>query len=93
MVSEIKARAEQRFISAARDLQKVTSKELRSRLGEITFPDFEAINGIGNRAKALREALESLIHARSEVGNQEAKRGLQTSQLVGLERLTLSQAS
>lgn len=46
-------------------------------MGEISFPDFEAIDGTQNRAKALGEALENLIQKRSEVREkQEAKKGI-----------------
>ena|SRR5436305_5162314 len=70
-----KLKAEERYKSAAIDLQKVISKETCKRLREITFPQFDTLDGIENRAKALGNALEKLIQARSEVGKRrEAKK-------------------
>ena len=72
-----KLKAEERYTSAAIDLQKVIPKETCKRLGEITFPQFDTLDGIENRAKALGDALEKLIQARSEVGKRrEAKKGI-----------------
>src|SRR5271163_1618489 len=72
-----KFKAEERYTSAAVDLQKVIPKDTCKRLGEITFPQFDTIHGIENRAKALRDALEKLIQARSELGKKrEAKKGI-----------------
>jgi ribosomal protein L17 len=58
--------AQQRFVSAAQDLQKVIPKTTFSHLRNIAFPDFNAINGTPNKAKALREVLDTIIEATSE---------------------------
>ena len=69
-----KPKAEERYKSAALGLQNVIPKETCRRLGDITFAEFDTIHGSGKRAKALGDALENLIQARSEVGKkQEAK--------------------
>ena len=75
MKSENKTKAEERYKSAALELQRVIlAKNTSDRLGEIAFPNFE-IHGTENKAKALAEALESIIQARSEMKNkQELKR-------------------
>ena len=65
--SRLKTKAEERYKSAALNLQKVLPKETCTRLGEITFPKFDVIQGTENRAKALCNALENLIQARSEL--------------------------
>ena len=72
-----KLKAEERYKSAALNLQNVMPKETCRRLGDITFAEFDAIHGSGKRAKALGDALENLIQARSEVGKKkEAKKGI-----------------
>src|SRR5271170_4452042 len=72
-----KVKAEERYTSAAIDLQKVIPKDTCKRLGEITFPQFNIIHGIENRTKALEDALKQLIQTRSEVGKKrEAKKGI-----------------
>jgi hypothetical protein len=59
-------KAKKRYISAALNLQRVTSKETRGRLCHITFPDFQGIEGIGNKAVAIREVLEDVMEVRSD---------------------------
>jgi hypothetical protein len=59
-------KARKKYISAALNLQRVASKETRSRLSQIRFPDFKAIDGTGNKAAALREVLEKVMEVRSE---------------------------
>ena len=71
MASENKVKAEERYKAAALDLQRVTC----SHLGEITFPKFEVNDGTEDKAKALGQAVENIIQARSEIKKQrEAKR-------------------
>ena len=64
ILSPHRKRAEEKFISAAQELQKALPKEICNRLGKISFPKLDAVEGVADRAKALGEALESLIQAR-----------------------------
>ena len=76
-VSYNKLKAEEKYTSAAIDLQKIIPKDTCKRLGEIAFPQFDTVDGIENRAFALGDALEQLIQTRSEVGKKrEAKKGI-----------------
>ena len=75
--SGYKPKAEERYKSAALDLQKVMPKETCRRLREITFAEFDTIHGTGKRAKALGDALENLIQTRSEVRKKwDVKKGI-----------------
>ena len=63
MNSETKSKAEERYKNSSLRLQNVT----RNHLGPLSFPKFEVIEGTENKAKALREALDNVILARSEI--------------------------
>ena len=62
-LSPYRKRAEDKFLSAAQKLQKALPNEICDRLGKISFPKLDAVEGVVNKAKALSEALESLIQA------------------------------
>ena len=73
MGSGDRAKAEKRYKSAALKLQNVFPNDLRSRLKEVTFPQFEVIDAMSNKAKALGKVFEIIIQARSEI-KKESKR-------------------
>ena len=66
-----RAKAEERYKSAALKLQNVIPNDVRSRLGEVMFPQFEVIDTTRNKVKALGEVLEIIIQARSEIKKKE----------------------
>jgi len=73
MESGDRAKSEKRYKSTALKLQNVFPNDIRSRLEEVTFPQFEVIDAMRNKAKALGEVLEIIIQARSEI-KKESKR-------------------
>ena len=56
-------KAEERYKIAVQNLQNI----ICGRLGNITFPKLEGIDGIENTAKVLQQAIESIVQARSEI--------------------------
>jgi hypothetical protein len=57
-------RAEENFVSAARELQKSIPENIHDRLGKVSFPKLDGIDGVENKAAALADAMEGLIQAR-----------------------------
>src|SRR5436190_1515218 len=64
------ARAAHNFKSAVLHLKSVLPTETCTRLGEITFPDFDQIDNVHERAEALEAALEELIQARANLSKK-----------------------
>ena len=72
--SSHRRRAEGNFHAAALRLQSSLPKETCKRLGEISFPDFNILNGVEMKAGELESALEKLIEVRTELGKKEGRR-------------------
>src|SRR5277367_779294 len=72
--SSHRRRAEGNFHAAALRLQSSLPKETCTRLGEISFPDFNVINSVETKVGELEGALERLIEVRTELGKKEGRR-------------------
>jgi hypothetical protein len=67
-------RAEENFKAAVLRLQGTIPKDTSARIGQVTFPNFDNIDGVEDKASKLEDALEKFIQARTELGKKESRR-------------------
>ena len=63
-------RAAENFKTALLELQQTIPKDTCSRISQITFPTFGHVDSVDDNAGKLEDALEQLIHARTEIANK-----------------------
>jgi len=63
-------RAAENFKTALLELQQTIPKDTCSRISQITFPTFGHVDSVDDNAGKLEDALEQLIHARTEIAKK-----------------------
>jgi len=79
-------RAEEFFKAAVLRLERTMPKDTSARIGQVTFPNFNNIDGVEDKAGKLEDTLEKLIQARTELGKKESRRKRVEDVMVNLFR-------